>query len=134
DAGLEITELSAHLQGQLVAVHPAYNKLFDAFAPDKYHNNPEARTEWAVDQLKYTIKASRNLGLSAAGTFSGALLWHTMYPWPQRPAGLVETGFKELARRWSPILSEAEENGVDICYEVHPGEDLHDGITFERFL
>lgn len=132
--GLEITELSTHLQGQLVAVHPAYDEMFDGFAPAQYHNNPPARTEWAVQQLKYAAKASRNLGLDAVATFSGALLWHTVYPWPQRPAGLVDTGFNELAKRWLPILNEYEENGVDLCYEIHPGEDLHDGVSYERFL
>ena len=133
-AGLEITELSTHLQGQLVAVHPAYDALFDGFAPEQYRNNPKARQEWAVQQLKYAAKASQNLGLSEHATFSGALLWHTVYPWPQRPAGLVETGFTELANRWLPILNEFDANGVDLCYEIHPGEDLHDGVSYERFL
>ncbi|MCO5238724.1 MAG: sugar phosphate isomerase/epimerase [Chitinophagaceae bacterium] len=133
-AGLQITELSSHLQGQLVAVHPAYNDLFDGFAPAAYHGNAKARTEWAVQQLKYAAKASRNLGLKAHGTFSGALLWQTVYPWPQRPAGLVETGFSELAKRWLPILNVFDEEGIDLCYEIHPGEDLHDGISYEMFL
>jgi sugar phosphate isomerase/epimerase len=131
--GLKITELSTHLQGQLVAVHPAYDAMFDAFAPKKVHGDSKARTAWAVDQLKLAAKASRNFGLNAHATFSGALMWHTMYPWPQRPAGLVEDGFKELARRWLPILNGFDKAGVDVCYEIHPGEDLHDGITFERF-
>lgn len=134
DAGLQITELSTHLQGQLVAVNPAYDNLFDGFAPENMRNNPKARTEWAIQQLKYAAKASQNLGLNAHATFSGALLWHTVYPWPQRPAGLVETGFTELAKRWLPILNEFDENGVDLCYEIHPGEDLHDGETYELFL
>jgi len=134
EIGLEITELSTHLQGQLVAVHPAYDQLFDGFAPAQYHNNPRARTEWAVEQLKLAAKASRNLGLTAHATFSGALLWHTVYPWPQRPQGLVETGFEELAKRWKPILDVFDEQGVDVCYEIHPGEDLHDGVSYERFL
>ena len=134
EAGLEITELSTHLQGQLVAVHPAYDTLFDAFAPQSVHGNSKARTEWATQQLKWAAKASKNLGLNAHATFSGALLWPTVYPWPQRPAGLVETGFKELAKRWKPILDVFDENGVDVCYEVHPGEDLHDGVTYEMFL
>lgn len=133
-AGLEITELSTHLQGQLVAVHPAYDALFDGFAPEAVRNNPAARTEWAVQQLHYAAKASQNLGLNAHATFSGALLWQTVYPWPQRPAGLVETGFSELARRWKPILDYFDSCGVDVCYEIHPGEDLHDGITYELFL
>ncbi|MEO8568709.1 MAG: sugar phosphate isomerase/epimerase, partial [Ginsengibacter sp.] len=134
ECGLEITELSTHLQGQLVAVNPAYDKLFDGFAPAELRNNPKARTKWAVQQMKYAAKASQNLGLNAHATFSGALLWHTFYPWPQRPAGLVEEGFKELAKRWLPILNTFDECGVDVCYEIHPGEDLHDGISYEMFL
>ncbi|HPI08741.1 MAG TPA: sugar phosphate isomerase/epimerase, partial [Saprospiraceae bacterium] len=132
--GVQITELSTHLQGQLVAVHPAYDLMFDGFAPEHLRGNPKARTAWAIETLKHAAKASRNLGLDAHATFSGALLWHTVYPWPQRPAGLVEMGFRELADRWLPILNAFDEAGVDLCYEIHPGEDLHDGVTFERFL
>jgi sugar phosphate isomerase/epimerase len=131
--GLAITELASHLQGQLVAVHPAYDLLFDGFAAPAVRNNPRARTEWAVDQMHKVIKASRNLGLSAVPTFSGSLLWPMMYPWPQRPAGLVDEGFRELAKRWRPILDTAQDCGVDLAFEIHPGEDLHDGVTFERF-
>ncbi|MDX1980401.1 MAG: sugar phosphate isomerase/epimerase [Bryobacteraceae bacterium] len=131
---LAITELASHLQGQLVAVHPAYDQLFDTFAPAEVQGNSAARSKWAIDQVKLAIKASANLGLKAMPTFSGALLWPTIYPWPQRPAGLVEEGFKELAKRWLPILNYAQENGVTCAYELHPGEDLHDGATFERFL
>jgi sugar phosphate isomerase/epimerase len=132
--GMQITEIATHLQGQLVAVHPAYDEQFDGFAPDSVKGNPQARTEWAVQQVKYALKASQNLNLSAVPSFTGALLWHTMYPWPQRPAGLVEEGFAELARRWKPILDYADECGVDIAWEVHPGEDVHDGATYELML
>jgi sugar phosphate isomerase/epimerase len=132
--GLAITELASHLRGQLVAVHPAFDVMFDAFAPQELHGNPKARTEWAVAEMIKTIKAASNLGVIVVPTFSGALLWHTFYPWPQRPAGLVEMGFNELARRWQPILNAAEDYGIDLAYEIHPGEDLHDGVTFERFL
>lgn len=134
ETGVEITELASHLIGQLVAVHPAYDTMFDAFAPKELHGKPKERQEWAIQQLKYTAKASKNLGLDAHITFSGALMWHTVYPWPQRPAGLVEDGFEALADLWKPILDEFDENGVDVCYELHPGEDLHDGITYEKFL
>lgn len=133
-AGLEITELSTHLQGQLVAVHPAYDILFDGFAPASVHGNSAARTAWAVNQLKLAAKASRNFGLDAHVTFSGALAWPYVYPWPQRPAGLVEAAFDELGKRWTPILNAFDEVGVDVCYEIHPGEDLHDGLSFDLFL
>lgn len=132
--GLELAELSTHLQGQLIAVHPAYDSLFDSFAPAAVHGNPAARQAWATEQLQFAAKASKRLGLNAHATFSGALAWPYVYPWPQRPNGLVETAFAELAKRWKPILDVFDENGVDLCYEIHPGEDLHDGVSFEMFL
>ncbi|MDC0233538.1 sugar phosphate isomerase/epimerase [Candidatus Pelagibacter sp.] len=131
---IKITELSTHLQGQLVAVHPAYDTAFDGFAAPEVRGNPKARQEWAVNQLKMAAKASKNLGLDRHVTFSGALAWPYVYPWPQRPEGLIENAFNELSNRWKPILDQFDQNGVDLCYEIHPGEDLHDGITFEMFL
>ena len=132
--GLEITELSTHIQGQLVAVHPAHDLMFDVFAPKGLQGKPKERTLWAVDQMKKAGIVSRRLGLHNHATFSGSLLWPVMHPWPQQPKGLVETGFKELANRWLPILDTFKENDVNVCYEVHPVEDIHDGDTFERFL
>lgn len=132
--GIQITELSTHVQGQLVAVHPVYDTQMDEFARPSVQGNPAARTEWAVQQLKWAAAASNNLGLTAHATFSGALAWPFLYPFPQRPAGLIEEAFDELARRWIPILDVFEENGVDVCYEIHPNEDLHDGVTYEMFL
>ena len=132
--GLALTELSTHLQGQLVAVHPAYDTAFDGFAPEALRGNPRARQDWAVEQLMLAAAASANLGLADHATFSGALAWPYLYPWPQRPAGLIEEAFTELARRWRPILDRFDSLGVNLCYEVHPGEDLHDGVTFEMFL
>jgi len=134
DIGVEVTELSTHLQGQLVASHPVYDAMFDGFAVPEVRNNPKARQAWAVEQLMMAAKASQNLGLTACASFSGALAWPYVYPWPQRPQGLVETAFAELAKRWKPILDAFEDCGVDLCYELHPGEDLFDGATFERFL
>jgi sugar phosphate isomerase/epimerase len=132
--GVEVTELSTHLQGQLVAVHPAYDPLFDGFALESVRGNPKARQAWATEQLCLAAKASKNLGLKQHATFSGALAWPYLYPWPQRPAGLVEAAFDELAKRWKPILDLFDDNSVDACFEVHPGEDIHDGATFEMFL
>jgi sugar phosphate isomerase/epimerase len=134
DCGLQVTELSTHLQGQLVAVHPAYDAPMDAFAPPALRGQPAARTEWAVQQLELAAKASRRLGLTAHATFSGALAWPYLYPWPQRPPGLIEAAFDELGRRWRPILDAFDAAGVDVCYEIHPGEDLCDGTSYERFL
>ena len=131
--GIEITELSTHLQGQLMAVHPAYVEMFKPFA-GPVRDNPASWTAYSTEQLTWAARASARLGLKAHATFSGALLWPFMYPWPQRPGGLVDEGFRELARRWRPVLDVFADAGVAACFEIHPGEDLHDGATFERFL
>ena len=94
--------------------------MFDAFAPSKLHGNVKARTEWAIEQVKLAANASCNLEIDVMASFSGSLLFHTMYPWPQRPKGLVEAGFKELAKRWIPILDHCKDKGVEVCYEIHP--------------
>ena len=134
DIGLEVTELASHIHGQLVASHPVYDAMYDGFAVPEVRNDTKARAAWAVEQLKLAAKASKNMGLKSHPTFSGALAWPFLYPWPQRPAGLIETAFKELASRWKPILDAFDEAGVDVCYELHPGEDLFDGSTFEMFV
>lgn len=133
-AGIAITELSTHLQGQLVASHSAYDQLLAGFAPPELASDPKARQQWAVQQLLWAAKASQKLGLNAHATFSGAFAWPFFYPFPQRPAGLINEAFKELGARWLPILRAFDEAGVDLCFELHPAEDLHDGVTFERFL
>src|SRR5258708_1177742 len=132
--GLEITELSTHLQGQFVAGHPADDLAFVGFAPEKVRGKPKARQAWGVEELLVGGKGSEELGLGGDVTFSGAVAWPYLYPWPQRPAGLIETAFEELAARWRPILDAFDKAGVDLCFEIHPGEDLHDGATFEMFL
>jgi sugar phosphate isomerase/epimerase len=132
--GIEITELSTSLFGQLVAVNPAFDEAFDVFAPPTLRGRPQERQRWAVEQLRLAARACRNLKLNNAISFTGALAWPFFYPWPQRPPGLIEEAFAELARRWSPILDAFDEAGVNVCYELHPGEDVFDGATFERFL
>ncbi len=134
DAGVEITELSTHLQGQLVAVNPAYNDAFDAFAPAHVHGKPDARQAWAVDQMKKAALASQRLGLSHTVSFTGSLAFPYLYPWPQRPDGLIKEAFAELGRRWTPILNHYQDHGQDIGFEIHPGEDVFDGTTFEMFV
>ncbi len=134
DAGVEITELSTHLQGQLIAVNPAYDTAFDAFAPDACKGNPAKRQAWAVDQMKKAAIASKKLGLHHTVSFTGSLAFPYLYPWPQRPEGLIEEAFTELGRRWTPILNHYKDLGQDIGFEIHPGEDVFDGATFEMFV
>ena len=132
--GVVPTELSFHLSGQCVAVQPVYYEKMDAFAPEAVRGNPQARGEWAKQRVKLIARASKNLGLKAAVGFSGSLLWPFFYPWPPRSEQEVEEGFEALADLWWDVLIEFYECGVRAAFELHPGEDLHDGESFDRFL
>lgn len=130
--GLKVTELATHLQGQVMAIHPAYETAFASFCPQGLDD--KGRVKWATAELIKSIKASANLGLKAVPVLSGGLAWHMIYPWPQRPIGLIDMAFKELYRRWKPVLDAAQDCGITIAFELHPGSDIYDGATFEMFL
>jgi len=109
EIGIGITELASHLQGQVLAMNNAYRKAFAAFYPEGMSKTEVV--EWSTDQLKKTVSASVNLGLNAIPALSGGFGWHMVYPWPQRPAGLIEEAFSELFKRWKPVLDFADEKG-----------------------
>ena len=132
EKGLECIELAAYLQGQVMAMHPAYENMFEAFYPKSM--NSKQRTEWATNQLKKVISASEKMGTKNISVLSGSFAWHTFYPWPQRPEGLIDEAFTELAKVWLPVLDYANEKDITIGYELHPGSDLFDGATYEMFL
>lgn len=133
-AGCPIVELANHCDWQLVRCAPAYLKLHQWPAPEHLHGNATALAEWASTRAKMSVAAARNFGFDRVGGFSGTSIFHLVYPWPQRPKGLVEAAFRALAKAWLPIFDYAEKLGVDVCFELHPGEDLMDGDTFNQFL
>src|SRR5256714_666498 len=124
--GLVVTELATHLQGHLVAVHPAYDSVVDGFAAPAVRGKPEARARWAVEQVKAAAKACRNLGLDTMVSFTGALAWPFLYPFPQRPAGPLQTPLHQPPRRREPSLHLFAPHGGHVGFELHPGEDLFD--------
>lgn len=132
DVGLEATELATHMQGQVMGIHPAYEAAFQGFYPEGLDS--KARVAWATGELKKAVMASVNMGLSNVPSFTGALAWHMIYPWPPRPQALIDDAFKELAKRWKPVLDLARDNGITFAYELHPGSDVFDGATFEMFV
>jgi sugar phosphate isomerase/epimerase len=130
--GVEIVELASYLQGQAMGMPSVYENLFQSFYPQGF--NDKQRVDWATDQLRKTVLASKNLGTKHISVLSGGLAWQFMYPWPQRSPGLIDHAFEEMARRWLPVLDFASEHDITFGYELHPGSDLFDGATFNRFL
>ncbi len=94
-----------------MAVHPAYDQAFDAFAPAALRGNPQARQQWAVEKVRQAAVASARLGLQAHATFSGSLAWPLFYPWPPHNPARIDEAFDELARRWRPLLDLYDEQG-----------------------
>jgi transketolase N-terminal domain/subunit/sugar phosphate isomerase/epimerase len=132
EAGLQVTELGAQVQGQLLALHPALEYPFQLFFPRGLSGS--ARAQWAAGELAKVIRAARRLGTTCIPALSGGFAWHLAYPWPPHPAGLIDEAFAELARLWRPLLDLAADAGLVFAFELHPGSDLFDGATFERFL
>lgn len=133
DLGVEISELSTHFQGQMVSVHPAYDPMFDGLAPEHVRGDPGKRRHWAMDQVRKAAKVSARMGLSEHVGFCGSLAWPYFFPYPQRPAGLIEECYAEQGRRWRPLLDAFADHGVNYAFEVHPTEDTFDGVTWEMF-
>lgn len=132
EIGLQPTDLAGYLQGQMLAVHPAYEVMFEGFHPPGLRG--QDRTDWAADQLKKCVLASERMSLTTVPVLSGGFAWHMVYPWPQRPAGIIEEAFKELAARWLPLFDFAADHGSVFTFELHPGSDVYDGATFEMLL
>lgn len=130
--GLVVSELCGALQGQVLALHPCYEPLFDWVYPKGMSG--AAITRWATEQLRKVVRAAARLKTKTIVVLPGGFAWHLAYPWPQRPAGLIEEAFAELARRWKPLLDDAAGAGLSFAFELHPGSDLYDGATFEMFL
>jgi sugar phosphate isomerase/epimerase len=133
EQGVVPTELGAFMAGQVLAFHPAYEPMFEPFYPERL-SGEEERVAWATEELKKVVRASAHLGTSVVPALSGGLAWPMVYPWPQRPDGLIDEAFQELAARWRPVLDLAAEHDISVAYELHPGSDVFDGATFERFL
>ena len=132
ELNMEVIELGSYLQGQVLAMHPAYATMFQPFYPEGL--NLKQSSEWATEQLKNTVLASAHLGTKNISVMSGGFAWHMIYPWPQRPDGIIDEAFTELVKRWKPVLDLAQDNGITFGFELHPGSDLYDGMTYEMFL
>ena len=130
--GITVIELASYLQGQVMAIHPAYEILFSPFYPSGL--NDRERTSWATQQLRKSILASANFGTTNISVLSGGLAWPYVYPWPQRSETLIDDAFNELAKRWMPLLDLAQDRGITFGFELHPGSDLFDGASFLKFL
>ena len=130
---LQVFAISNHLAGQLVCDLNDDSRS-DAFAPAEFAGDPEKKREWAVETMKNTARAAKNLGLMVVNGFAGSSIWHLLYSFPPVTDEMIEDGFSYFAEMWGPILDVYEESGVRFALEVHPTEIAYDPITARRAL
>lgn len=129
---LKVFAISNHLAGQLVC--DLNDDRSDAFAPADCAGDPEKKRAWAVEAMKNTAKAAKNLGVGVVNGFTGSSIWHYLYSFPPVTDEMVEEGFAYFAKMWNPILDVFDECGVKFALEVHPTEIAFDTITAKRAL
>ncbi len=130
-SNLKVWAISNHLAGQLVC-DPNNDARSDGFAPASCAGNAEKKRAWAVEAMKNTARAAKNLGLSVACGFTGSPIWHLIYSFPAVPPSMIEEGFAAFAKAWNPILDVFDDCGVRFALEVHPTEIAFDIVTAQR--
>ena len=133
DNGLKLFAISNHLAGQLVC-DLNNDSRSDMFAPKDCAGNAEKKRKWAVQTMKYTAKAAKNIGVKVVNGFTGSSIWHFLYSFPPVSDKMIEDGFAHFAKLWNPILDEFDKCGVKFALEVHPTEIAFDIVTARRAL
>jgi sugar phosphate isomerase/epimerase len=132
DRGIKVWSISNHLAGQLVC--DPNDSRSDMFAPPELAGKPEEKRTWAVEQMKLSARAAKNLGVEVVNGFTGSSIWHLLYSFPPTTEQMIEDGFKYFAEMWNPILDDFAKYGIKFALEVHPTEIAFDILTAERAL
>lgn len=124
--------ISGHLIGQCVG--DVYDKRIDNFAPAELAGDGVAIRNWAIEEMKLLAKAAKNMGVEVVSFFTGSSIWRYLYSFPQTTEEMIEEGYEEVYRLWTPILDVYDREGVKLALEVHPTEIAFDYYTAERLL
>ncbi len=129
---LKCFALGAHLSGQCVG--DLWDERVDGFAPKELAGKPDAIREWAIEEMKYTVKAAAAMGCSVVTGFMGSPIWKFLYSFPPTSEKMVEDGFALIKKLWTPILDEFDKNNVKFALEIHPGEIAFDYYTTKKLF
>ncbi len=130
---LKVFAISHHLAGQLVC-DLNNDSRSDGFAPADCAGDSEKKRQWAVETMKNSARAAKNLGLKVVNGFTGSSIWHMLYSFPPVSEEMIEKGFAYFAEMWNPIMDVFDECGVKFGLEVHPTEIAFDIVTAKRAL
>jgi sugar phosphate isomerase/epimerase len=130
--GLQVFAISNHLAGQLVC--DQLDDRHKMFAPPSTHGSHDQMRAWAIETMKKTARAAKNLGVKVVNGFTGSSIWPYIYSFPPASDAMIDAGFADFAAKWNPILDVFKECGVRFALEVHPTEIAFDTITARRAL
>ena len=130
--GLQCWAISTHLAGQLVL--DVLDERHNGFVPADIAGDKDKMLQWAIDTVKNSARAAKNMGIDIVCGFTGSSIWHLIYSFPPVTPEMIDDGFKLLAERWNPILDVYAECGVKFALEVHPTEIAFDIVSAERTL
>jgi len=124
--------ISCHLAGQCVG--DLWDSRLDGFAPADLAGNPEGIRNWAIEEVKQTARAAKAMGVKVVTGFMGSPIWKYWYSFPQTTEKMVEDGFEEIYKLWSPIFDVFDEMDVKFALEVHPTEIAFDYYSTQRLF
>lgn len=129
---LDCFAIGAHLAGQCVG--DVWDPRLDGFAPSELAGKPEEIKAWAIEEMKYTAKAAKAMGVKVVTGFTGSPIWKYWYSFPQTTEEMIEAGYKEIKDLWSPIFDVFDQCGVKFALEVHPTEIAFDYYSTKKLL
>ncbi|WP_334195795.1 sugar phosphate isomerase/epimerase family protein, partial [Muricomes intestini] len=132
DNHMSITAISAHLMGQCVGDRP--DPRLDNFAPNSLAGKPEQIRSWAINGMKTAAKAAQLLNVKVVTCFLGSPIWAWWYSFPQTTTSMIESGYEEIRKLWTPIFDEYDKCGVKLALEVHPTEIAFDYYSTKKLL
>jgi sugar phosphate isomerase/epimerase len=131
---LELRTISTHLIGQ--AVCDNIDSRHQSILPDYIWGDgePEGVRARAAEELIRTARAAQALGVDTVVGFTGSSIWQYLYSFPPVSESVIEGGYTDFAKRFTPILDEYHKLGIRFALEVHPTEIAFDTVTARRAL
>ena len=130
--GLIMKALACQIIGQCVGDAP--DPRLNNFAPAELAAQPEAIRNWGIETMKKAPAVAEKFGVKIITGFTGSPIWRYLYSFPQTTEQMVEDGFDEIVRLWTPILDEFKKHGVVFALEVHPSEIAFDYYSTKKLL
>jgi sugar phosphate isomerase/epimerase len=130
--GLQVFAISNHLVGQCICdnIDGRHKAII---SPEIWGDgNPEGVRQRAAQNMIDAAKAAKKLGVGVVNGFTGSSIWHMLYSFPPASKEMIDAGFADFAKRFTPILDAFKKEGVKFGLEVHPTEIAFDIASAQR--